>query len=126
MNFKQKRELCLQTQETTNLIQKREIATLKSLETSKDITPEFEMQNESTEKIAKKGRMWNTYHHKFTELLEVPRSNQITLMPNQKKNLIATQSTTLSKLVRKLKAKKQRKSNSKLSLLNNVNASPAK
>ena len=57
-----KRELCLQNKETTNLIQKRKIATLKSLDTSKDITPEFEMQNESTEKTAKKGRMWNTYH----------------------------------------------------------------
>ena len=85
MNFKQKRELCLQNKETTNLIQKRKIATLESLETSKDITPEFEMQNESTEKTAKKGRMWNTYHHPFTKRLEVLCSNEITLMPNQKK-----------------------------------------
>ena len=43
------------------------------------------MQNESTEKTAKKGRMWNTYHYQFTELLEALCSNQITLIHNQKK-----------------------------------------
>ena len=53
-------------------------------------------------------------------------SSQVTIIHNQKKNLIATQSTTWSKPVRKLKAKKQEKNNSKLSFLDNVNASPAK
>ena len=135
MKFKQKKVNQIQSQ-PTNLLQKRKNATLKGLETSKKITPEFEipvekyyiasLQNESTEKTAKKGRMWNTYHHQFTELLEALCSNQITLIHNQKKNLIATESSTLSKPVTKLKAKKQEKSNSKLSLLGNVNASPAK
>ena len=88
-------EIQTKKSQPTNLLQKRKNATLKGLETSKKITPEFEipvekyyiasLQNESTEKTAKKGRMWNTYHHQFTELLEALCSNQITLIHNQKK-----------------------------------------
>ena len=64
MKFKQKKVNQIQSQ-PTNLLQKRKNATLKGLETSKKITPEFEipvekyyiasLQNESTEKLPKKG-----------------------------------------------------------------------
>ena len=74
--FKQKKSTISAKQRNNNLLQKRKSAILKSLETSKKITLEFEIPvekyyivsllNESTEKTTTKGRMWNAYHHQFT------------------------------------------------------------